>query len=420
MTIEKRMLIYSIANVLNAAVPFFLLPILTSYLTPYDYGKLSIVQTLQTVLTPLVMLNFYAIVSVEFSKISNTELPSFIGSILWIPMIGFSLVLGLCLLCSHFIIAYFPISYKWIVLVVILIFFQSVTVLLPTIYQSSHNPVAYGIYKVSMTLFNLLLSILLLVQTRGNWEWVLYAALITYALFSLVGLIIMFSNGWLRISFKKTYLVTTLKFGVPLVPHVFAGTLLVMSDRFIITSMLGAHSLGIYSVAFQVAMAINIITTSINQAWTPHLFDKLNQSRDMQTKAHIVGTVYRIMLTMVAIEVLFLICVPLVFRFFINTNYGDAVGICMLMSVGFLFQGFYFMMTNFMFYIKRTFILSFLTMLSVILTIGLNYTLIPIFGLYGSAVSMLFGWLFFFIIVWYISAKLFYMPWASWKKTYAC
>ena len=53
----KSISVYTFANVLNASIPFFLLPILTNTLTPEDYGLISIFQLILSLTIPFTGLN---------------------------------------------------------------------------------------------------------------------------------------------------------------------------------------------------------------------------------------------------------------------------------------------------------------------------------------------------------------------------
>jgi len=79
--------------------------------------------------------------------------------------------------------------------------------------------------------------------------------------------------------------------------------------------------------------------------------------------------------------------------------------------VAFLFQGFYFMVTNYIFYSKKTYVLSIITITSVIFISILNYFLILKIGILGSAYAMLSIWIFQFLIVFCFSNKIYPMPW---------
>ncbi|MDA9882108.1 hypothetical protein N9C33_04855, partial [Crocinitomicaceae bacterium] len=66
--IVKSMGIYTISNVLNASIPFLLLPVLTRYLDPSDYGVLSNFNAIANFMVPLVGINLMASVQVQYIK----------------------------------------------------------------------------------------------------------------------------------------------------------------------------------------------------------------------------------------------------------------------------------------------------------------------------------------------------------------
>lgn len=57
MSFLKKSSVYLISNILNASIPFILLPILTRYLTTSEYGKIAIFQTIITGLVSVIAFN---------------------------------------------------------------------------------------------------------------------------------------------------------------------------------------------------------------------------------------------------------------------------------------------------------------------------------------------------------------------------
>ena len=68
--------IYLFSNILNAVVPFILLPILTRYLTPEEYGEVAIFQTLLGLLGAFVGMTFVGAANRKFydSNLEKSEL----------------------------------------------------------------------------------------------------------------------------------------------------------------------------------------------------------------------------------------------------------------------------------------------------------------------------------------------------------
>lgn len=412
MTLTKSIFSYSAANIINAAVPFFLLPILTVYLNPEEFGVLSLVQLLFTLSLPFVLMNIHGLFMIEYSKLSFDEFRSFVSSMILIPFFTFIIIQILFFIFSNNLSLLFNIPEKWVILSPIVVLAQSIPTMIPVLFQAKKQPINYGIFKIALTLVNLGLSLFLIVTLSQGLDGRLYGIFYSYILFTGIGFFILLKLDLLSLSVSFTHIKNALKFGIPLVPHTLAGIFLSMSDRIFLSNMLGNESVGIYSVAFQLSSAILIIMTSINQAWVPHLYEKLNSNPTIEEKRKIVIQSYKIMGIMAIITVVFIVTISVIYQIFIDERYYDGINISRLLAIGFMFQGFYFMVTNYIFYMKRSSLLSMITINAAILNIILNYYLISIFGIYGATYTMIICWLLFFIITWIVSNKIYYMPWS--------
>ena len=159
-----------------------------------------------------------------------------------------------------------------------------------------------------------------------------------------------------------------------------------------------------------------IVMSSINQAWVPHLYAQLNSSPSFDQKKKLVLQTYKIITLMCAGSVIFVAALPLVYHFFISVNYHEGQSVAMLISLAFLLQGFYFMATNYIFYVKKTYFLSVMTLISAGIVMLLNYLLIPLFGITGSAYSMVASWLILFALTWLLGHRVYPMPWRLGKQ----
>lgn len=411
MTLIKTIFSYSAANIINAAVPFFLLPILTAYLNPEEFGVLSLIQLLFTLSLPFVLMNIHGLFMIEYSKLSFDEFKSFVSSMILIPFFAFIIILFLFFIFSNNLSILFNIPEKWVILSPIVVLAQSIPTMIPVLFQAKKQPINYGIFKITLTVVNLGLSLFFIVTLSQGLDGRLYGIFYSYILFTGVGFFILFKLGLLSLSVSFTHIKNALKFGIPLVPHTLAGIFLSMSDRIFLSNMLGNESVGIYSVAFQLSSAILIIMTSINQAWVPHLYEKLNSNPTVEEKRKIVIQSYKIMGIMAIITVIFIVTISVIYQIFIDERYYDGINISRLLAVGFMFQGFYFMVTNYIFYMKKSNLLSMITISSAIFIMLLNYILIPIYGVYGSTYAMVIGYFIWFSLTFYFSTKIYSMPW---------
>ena len=411
MNLSRHIFSYSMANIINSAVPFFLLPVLTSYLNPAEFGTLSLIQLLLTLALPFVLMNVHGLFMIEFSKLSREDFISFTSTMIWIPVLGFLALEVIFLFFSTYISNLFNIPEKWVLYTPIFVLFQSIPMMIPVLFQAKKQPLNYAFFKIALTIANFGISILLVVVFLEGWEGRIWGIFLSYLLFTVIGLFILYRLELLRLSISFTFMKSAMKFGLPLIPHTLAGVLLAMSDRIFLANMLGVEEVGIYSVAFQMGSMVTIIMSSINQAWVPHLYELLNNNPSFDDKEKIVIQTYKIMLLMTGITLVFILIIPFVFKMFIDVKYYSGINLSRLIAIAFLFQGFYFMVTNYIFYVKKTHLLSMLTISAAAVLMTLNYVMIPIYGMYGSAYAMITGYILWFILTFLIANKVYKMPW---------
>jgi len=416
MSLRRHIVSYSLANMVNASLPFLLLPILTSYLSPEDFGKLTIVQLFLTVSFPFILLNIHGLFVIEYSNLTKDKFAEFVSTMIWIPIFMFVLIEIVFMLFQDILYSYLPIKAYWIYLVPLFALFQSMPTMIPVIYQAKKEPKNYGIFKISLTFLNFLLSIFFVISLDMGWEGRMWGIFGAFVIYTIIGLIILYRLEYLRFNISLSNIKEALKFGIPLLPHSIAGIMLGMSDKIFLANMLSLADVGLYSVAFQVASGMLIVMTSINQAWVPHLYEKLNKSPDMEAKQVIVSQTYKIMLVMIITTIVFSFLVPVIYKLFIDSKYIDGLLLAQILTIGFLFQGFYFMVTNYIFYVKKTYLLSIITVCSAVTLLILNYYFIRNFALFGSAIAMILGYLLLFILTWFLSNRVYPMPWLDFSK----
>ena len=160
------------------------------------------------------------------------------------------------------------------------------------------------------------MSLLFVVFLNYGWEGRLFGIVGSFFIFSFIGLIVLFRIDVFNFSLDLLSLKKILSFGIPLLPHTIAGILLASSSKFFLANMISNEAVGIYTVAFQMASAVLLIMTSINQAWAPNLYEVLNSNPTETVKLGIVKQTYKVMLLMVTITILFISVVPYIFKFF--------------------------------------------------------------------------------------------------------
>ena len=411
MNLKQQILSYSGVNIINASVPFLMLPILTSYISPGDYGVLSMVQLLMLLSFPFVILNSQGLLTMEYSNLSENKYKILVSTAILIPLFGcFFLEIIFFFFSSH-VIKYFQIPNYLLYLIPIFLFFQTIPTFVPIIFQAKKDPFNFGKFKVSLTIANVLLSLLFVILLDYGWEGRLFGIVGSFMIFSIIGIILLFRIDIFSFSFDFASFKKILNFGIPLLPHAFFGILLASSSKIFLLNMISNDAVGIYTVALQVASVVLLIMTSINQAWAPNLYEVLNSNPNQYVKLAIVKKTYRLMLFMLVTTLLFIIFVPFVFKLFIDENYHAGIVLSRIISFGFLMNGLYFLVTNYILFTKKTGVLSYITSVISIFGLIINYYLILEYGIVGASYSLIVTFVLLFIAVFYYSNKLYRMPW---------
>lgn len=411
-SLVKTVGIYTLTNILNAAIPFFLMPVLTRYLSPADYGITAMLQVLVGVITPFVGVNAHGAVSVKYFQREQVDFPKYVSSCLMILMCTSLLMSAIfCVFQAQISgISEFPADWLWSILLIC--FGQFIISNLLVILQSSVQPKTYGTIQILQTTMNFTLTIWLVVLLNFNWQGRVIAQATTSGCFAIFSIIMLYRRGWLVWEYDTAYMKDALKFGVPLIPHALAGFVMVMADRIIITKLVGLSDTGIYTVGAEIGMAIGLLGNSFNQAYIPWLYDKLNKI-NYQIKIKIVKFTYIYMVVIILIAVIFSFLMPWFLKYFIGKEFYGASSVILWIALGYAFDGMYKMVVNYIFYAEKTYLLAVITFCVAIVHVFITYLSVKNFGVIGAGYATLITCCIKFLMTWMLSNKVYPMPWIT-------
>ena len=415
MNFFKSLSIYTITSILNASIPFLLLPILTYYLTAEEYGLLAVIQIFITFTIPFISVNIQSTLELEYYRLNKKEFSLWVSSILIIPIVTTILISLLFILMESFVHKILDISLLWILFIPFIAAMQILPQTILSIYKISEQPINYAKYQLSLTLINLIMTLILIVLFHLKWEGRLLAIFLTYVVFSFIGIYILVKSKILIFKIEKSYIKKALKLGLPLILHVVSGALFMMSDRLFISYYLGNEAVGIYAVGAQVAMIAMIIQTSFNQAWVPFLFKNLKIGLK-ENKIKIIKISYLSILFFILLPFIIELFNPIIFKLLINDKFIDSMKYVFWIALGYSLLGMYKVVTNYIFYEKRVKILSAMTFISLLINLLLNYILIHKYGAIGVAYGTAITVGIFFIIAFIIANRVHKMPWLFFIK----
>ncbi len=392
-----------------------MLPVLTRYLTPEDYGIISIFGVFVSILSVFTGLSIHGAINVNFFKMQKNEIKIFIGNCLIVLNISTLLVLLIVYLLHPIIAERLALETEWLIVAVFLAFAQFLTTVNLLLWMVEQRPKPYSLYQISQTLMVTFLSLLFIVGFGLNWEGQLLATAIGTLIFSVISFVFIIKRGYLIFQPNKEHIKDALKFGVPLIPHALASWVKTGADRVVLMSILGATATGIYAVGYQIGIIISVLVTAFNKAWSPYMFNTLSNEPTKENKKKIVLFTYIYFVGVLLFAVCFAYVAELLIPYFLGKNFTASTDFILYFAVAFAFHGMYLMVGNYILYTKNTHILAYITFSTSVLHVGLLYVLVNKSDAIGAAQASVISFAVTFFAAWILASRVYKMPWGAWR-----
>ncbi|TLS35164.1 lipopolysaccharide biosynthesis protein [Pseudalkalibacillus caeni] len=402
--------IYTLTNMLNAAIPFLMMPVLTRYMTPIDYGIVAMFTVLIGFLNPFIGVNMHGAINRQYFERDKVDVPRYITNGLFVLAINTLFISIIVWLLAGKIskLTSFPAEWLWAVMLVAV--FQVLVQIKIVLWQVQVKPIPYGLFQILQTSLNVGITLILVVGFGQGWQGRIEGQIIAVCLFGIIGLFLLWKNNWIKISLNIDYLKHLFSFGLPLIPHTVGALLITMVDRVFITNMVGVGATGLYTVGYQIGMIIGILQDSFNKAWVPWFYKKLKEDQ-YNDKLKIVRITYGYFVVIILIAMLLGLFSPWFLSFFVGKEFEDSSQFVIWIAIGFAFNGMYKMVTNYIFYLQKTTILMYTTFLTACLNLVFNYFFIKLNGAVGAAQATSLSFFITFVVTWVMAAKIYKMPW---------
>jgi len=385
---------------------------MTRYLTPTDYGIVATFNVLLAVMVVFVGLSMHGAINVNFFKLNKDELKEYIGNVFFILFFSFLLVFSIVYILKSNFSFFTKFPENWISFIIIIALCQFIYSINIGLWQVEQKSLPYGLFKNIGTILNFSLSVVFVVLLGWGWQGRILGVIIAIAIFGLLSIFAIYKRKYIKLSFNKKYIKDALFFGIPLIPHALGGWIITGIDRIFINSMVSVAATGVYTVGYQVGMIIGLLAQSFNLAWSPFLFEKLKENNH-STKVKIVKFTYLYNVCIILAALVLSFIAPYFLKFFVSKDFYSSYKYVLWISLGHAFGGMYFMVVNYIFYVKKTYILAWVTFFSAGVNVVLNYFFIKANGAIGAAQATTITFFVQFIMVWMLSAKVYRMPWGD-------
>ena len=402
--------IFFAANVIGAAIPFLLLPVLTRYLSTEDYGIITMFQVLVGMTVPFIGINAHGAITRQYYRRDELDFPQYVGNALLI-LTGSTVIFGsITLLAADFIEVWTDFPGNWLWSIIVMAAASFLVAMRGALWRVEGKPIPYGIFFISLTAVELALALWLIVGRGMNWEGRVISRTAITGAFAILGLALLYRRGLIRLRFKPEYVRHALRFGAPLIPHTLGMWAITMTDRIFVTNMVNVAETGLYAAGAQIAMILNLVIAGFTSAWTPYLYERL-QRNDPDELRQVVRITYAAGASFLIVGLVLGLGAPPLMKYFLGPEFEDAGKFVLLLAMGNVSFGGYRLAVDYLFFEERTRVIASITATTAALNFFGNWLLIDLNGSIGAAQATFAAYTCSMVLVWIAAAKARPMPW---------
>ena len=393
---------YTIGNLLIKGLAFLSIPIFSNLLSTADYGVFNTYSAYMSLFTVVISLGLPSSIRTahyDFGERSKEYISC--GALLIVMNLALFLALGA--LCRQALELYGGLKRSLVFLAVLSSFGSALLS-----YYNSHLSMEYKSREfLAISFFysfsSIALSILLICTHRGEagYYWRALGNTLPMLLVAAYVLFRLWRRERPRV--RREYARYGLRFGLPLIPHDLSRIVLSQFDRIMIAQSVGDAQAGLFSFACNLGLPIEVLTTSIDTAWCPWLFERLREGDYARIRRRAFDIA---MLMSVGASALMLIS-PELIRLLSAPGYWESRYVAVPIVLSMYFAFLYILTAGVEYYLKKTQYIAAGTMAVAVLNVLLNALCIPRFGYVAAAYTTVVSYALYYLFHTLLSRRLF-------------
>lgn len=381
--LAKNTIILTVGKICTQFVSFFMLPLYTALLTPEEYGVVDLFSTYVMLLVPLFnwqfengLFRFMLDCRGDFQKQRQ------LFSTVFFVNIGQSLVY---LMVYLFFQRWMESPYKiFLLLNVMLSILQNTLLQFP---RGLGNNSAYAFASFLSASTSVVLNVVLIAGFRMGAYGMFLATSIAKVVTMLYLAVSQKVWRYIRVGdFSKDAFKSVLRYSLPLVPNQLSWWVVGVSDRTIISYVLGYAANGIYSVANKFSTVFITFYNIFNMSWTESVALHINdEDRDAYLK-EMINSMYRLFS---ALCLGVIACMPFAYPLLINEKYAEGYNHVPILMLAILFQVVVGLYSAVYVALKKSTEIAKTSFFAAAINLIVDVVLIRFIGLYAASLSTL-------------------------------
>ena len=412
MKLTRSFIIYTAVSFMSASIPFFLLPVLTNYLSKKDYGIITLFSTTVSLILPFISVGIPQLIAVDYFKKSEIEFKKEFSSSLFFISLFAVFVFVLLFLFQKPIKTILNFDSNFLFFIPLVCVGVTFIEILYVLYRNKEKVNEYAALSIIQTVAEAGITLILILVLFLKWEGRLISTIVMSTLFVFFSLIKFHEWKLLPQKINLLQIKSIFLFGFPLIFERIRTFVLNSSDKYFVAKIVGLENLGIYSVATSVSTIILVCVNSLYIAYTPFLFKTLESGRDF---AKIVKMIYVLITITLLATIALSLTSSFIFKYFLGKDFQNGQNYITWLAIGYFFWGINVYFQAIILYKKKTFHLLVISIIGLVLNLILNYILINKYQTIGAAYSTAITYFVMSALTVFVAIKIQKLPWRFWK-----
>ncbi|MFC1964850.1 lipopolysaccharide biosynthesis protein [Chloroflexota bacterium] len=404
----KQSAVYSLGRIAGPLVGIFMVPIYTRVFAPDDYGILSLVNVTIIFFGLLVlfgmdssMARYYMDPKDDHDRILTASTGLFFRATVFVA--GAAIIICFSQDISQLIFKTDAYNKYFVIAAATLPFAQCASLCLH-MFRFNFRSKTYAVISTARIVLSISLTIFFVVGLKWGITGVFASHLIIAAILLFNNLLL--TKRYFHFTFSMRRLKELLHFGIPLIPYGITDYLLQNCDRYFLSYFATIEQVGLYSLGAQVASILIILFIGAGLAWTPFVFSTYKEAGIKSIYSRVMG--YFIAATFLLVIALSLFSREIIIVFTTPQYYGASIVVPILaLYLAFHYIGLH--MSIGITISKKTFHFTWISVTVAVLNIGLNFLLVPPYGMLGAALATLISSIMWFLLLLFISQRYYYI-----------
>jgi len=268
----KNTFIYVFCDGINRAIPFLLLPFITHYLTPSDYGIVTNFNVYVQIISVFCYTTSAGALPVMYYKLGRSEIKQYIFNMLLLNSYCTLICMLVLFASSVWVEHVLNISLMFQLLALLVVWFAGITNVNMLLWRCEEKPLSFGIYQISQSVVNAFTTILFVIILLLGWKGRVYSMAVATIVFGLISIYVLYKRQYWDLKINGKYQKQMLVYAWPLVPHALSFWFKSGVDKVMLINMCSLAANGLYSVAMTWGGIVSMFLVAFNNAYSPYLY----------------------------------------------------------------------------------------------------------------------------------------------------